>query len=489
MAAIINFGGNDYVLRDQLVLQQISEFNTAIRQGAASNDDRNLASFLSFEDARAGIGTIYGQVREDPDKIADNDGLVTHKMNQMILPPLAYERVWGPPATPEVGPVLDEDYLGGMFYEDPQTLVSTARQLLFAWNHRIWRAGAGSTTEFVYWTANANNVYADTSHITQMLRYVSPVDGESKLYFAGAVNATGIAETVRYAADSTFGSQPTAVTGITAEMLFTYDGKLWAGGNNLLSWSIDPTDSTAWNPALANGAWPYSWKFIGVFPFGDFNFWPYVLMDYNGNAHIAVIDLDAYMVIPLALGLSGITAAFLHQGKICIIHTNGTEVTMIDPKTLQQFPMDWNARSRDGFTTTRKGIARAGTSHPDGVVIAATNQNAAGEQTSQLFQHRGTGWHPYGRVSSAPRTPIAVEYSTATVTTGVIAIGGGLDPVTYDASDTYVVPTGITELDVDVQGAQGGAGQTALAGGRGGRVQARLTVTPGESLLIRPGGA
>jgi hypothetical protein len=59
------------------------------------------------------------------------------------------------------------------------------------------------------------------------------------------------------------------------------------------------------------------------------------------------------------------------------------------------------------------------------------------------------------------------------------------------AEQQWVVPAGVTSIDVDVRGAQGGgapAGDPNTSGGLGGRVQTTLTVTPGETLYIYVGG-
>jgi gliding motility-associated-like protein len=61
------------------------------------------------------------------------------------------------------------------------------------------------------------------------------------------------------------------------------------------------------------------------------------------------------------------------------------------------------------------------------------------------------------------------------------------------AVQTWVVPPGVTSIDVDAQGAQGGNGGPTTPGGNGiggagGRVQATLDVTPGETLYIYIGG-
>jgi|GEM_PF-6670225 len=65
--------------------------------------------------------------------------------------------------------------------------------------------------------------------------------------------------------------------------------------------------------------------------------------------------------------------------------------------------------------------------------------------------------------------------------------------VTFDfvgSSQTWVVPANVTSITVDVRGAQGGGnGSNPNAqGGKGGRVQTTLAVTPGEMLVIYVGG-
>jgi hypothetical protein len=57
------------------------------------------------------------------------------------------------------------------------------------------------------------------------------------------------------------------------------------------------------------------------------------------------------------------------------------------------------------------------------------------------------------------------------------------------AAQTFTVPAGVTQLTISAFGAQGGAGALgAPAGGLGGSVSAKITVTPGEILTINVGG-
>lgn len=143
---------------------------------------------------------------------------------------------------------------------------------------------------------------------------------------------------------------------------------------------------------------------IGVLPFGEQSFWPYVLANYRQSGYsfrpsttrLAVLDLDAARTIPISLGLSDINDAFVHQGKICLIHDNGRAVTLFDPKSFTQMNLDWGAESRDGFLSPRPYLARFGISHPAGIVIAAEQATT----DTQLFLHKGGGWIPYGQLTS-----------------------------------------------------------------------------------------
>lgn len=83
---------------------------------------------------------------------------------------------------------------------------------------------------------------------------------------------------------------------------------------------------------------------------------------------------------------------------------------------------------------------------------------------------------------------------TATID-GILAIvsrrrSGGTSSVTFSdtgAEQTWVVPAGVTSITVDVKGAAGSGGGSRGAAGRGGRVQATIPVTPGETLRIYVG--
>ncbi len=65
----------------------------------------------------------------------------------------------------------------------------------------------------------------------------------------------------------------------------------------------------------------------------------------------------------------------------------------------------------------------------------------------------------------------------------------GSQSFTFTGSQqTFVVPGGVSTITVVAYGAQGGVGQKSGAAGKGGRVQANLAVTPGQTLYLNVGG-
>ncbi len=70
--------------------------------------------------------------------------------------------------------------------------------------------------------------------------------------------------------------------------------------------------------------------------------------------------------------------------------------------------------------------------------------------------------------------------------------GSGSQSFSYTgAAQSFTVPSGVTSITFDIQGAQGGGGYSAPLAipGLGGRVQGMITTTPGEVLQINVGGA
>ncbi|MTA69734.1 MAG: hypothetical protein F2956_07535, partial [Actinobacteria bacterium] len=79
-------------------------------------------------------------------------------------------------------------------------------------------------------------------------------------------------------------------------------------------------------------------------------------------------------------------------------------------------------------------------------------------------------------------TPVSGDVSATptTLTTNTYAANGTVRP--------YLVPPGVSWLQVDAIGGQGGTGASGL-GGKGGRLQGAIPVTPGETLYLYVGGS
>lgn len=56
------------------------------------------------------------------------------------------------------------------------------------------------------------------------------------------------------------------------------------------------------------------------------------------------------------------------------------------------------------------------------------------------------------------------------------------------AAETFTVPAGVTSVNVEAYGAEGGVSYVSQPGGKGGRVQVTLPVTSGEALTVAVGG-
>jgi hypothetical protein len=78
-------------------------------------------------------------------------------------------------------------------------------------------------------------------------------------------------------------------------------------------------------------------------------------------------------------------------------------------------------------------------------------------------------------------------YSTYAMT--ILSCSGPSTTFGYTGSvQSYAIPSGVTSVGVDLAGAGGGNGDCWIIGGKGGRVQCNLAVTPGEVLYFYVGG-
>ena len=139
-----------------------------------------------------------------------------------------------------------------------------------------------------------------------------------------------------------------------------------------------------------------------------------------------------------------------------------------------------------------------GTPPPPSSATANPSNFCAGAtvQLSAISSGGGVTWFtaPTGGVSIgssasganfAVTPPGTTTYYAETVTGSV----SGSQTFAYTgAQQTFVVPAGVTSVDVDATGGKGGDGTTGV-GGNGGRIQTTITVTPGQTMYVYVGGA
>jgi Glycine rich protein/Abnormal spindle-like microcephaly-assoc'd, ASPM-SPD-2-Hydin len=84
---------------------------------------------------------------------------------------------------------------------------------------------------------------------------------------------------------------------------------------------------------------------------------------------------------------------------------------------------------------------------------------------------------------------VAASVATAAVAAGAFPAMAVATGFSYTGSEAYyVVPSGVTEVQVTAQGAAGGGGCTGTVGGRGAQVSADFAVSPGSVLDVEVGG-
>ena len=83
--------------------------------------------------------------------------------------------------------------------------------------------------------------------------------------------------------------------------------------------------------------------------------------------------------------------------------------------------------------------------------------------------------------------------STLIVCLGFVLSTTGLAQTTVynytGAFDTYVVPAGVSSINIEALGAQGASADASYSGGLGASMSGDFSVTPGETLIIVVGGA
>ncbi|MCX6516519.1 MAG: S8 family serine peptidase, partial [Actinobacteria bacterium] len=195
----------------------------------------------------------------------------------------------------------------------------------------------------------------------------------------------------------------------------------------------------------------------------------------------------------------GATTSFTHSGNPIAISSKAMTTTVATLTT-----------STDHGLVAGQEVAVTGVDETfNGIFVVAS------VPTTKTFTYAVSG----APVSSTPVTPtglvqrtnnlilgqnyyykIAAMYTDGTQTCGSLCLSSFSSASTvigrfgvqtsFDFNDgvsTYKVPSGVTQIQVDAQGAQG-YGISTFAGGKGGRVQASVPVTPGETLFVYVGG-
>ena len=148
-------------------------------------------------------------------------------------------------------------------------------------------------------------------------------------------------------------------------------------------------------------------------------------------------------------------------------------------------------------TSARVPVQVATTPIPNPTVAAA---NLTCGDTA-LLQATGTGFFNWysastgGTLLQGNSANYSIPFVTDSMTVWVEALStanpGGTVNFSYTGgTQTWVVPAGVYSVVVDAKGAQGGTPScnSGSTGGNGGRVQASLAVTPGQTLYINIGG-
>jgi hypothetical protein len=126
------------------------------------------------------------------------------------------------------------------------------------------------------------------------------------------------------------------------------------------------------------------------------------------------------------------------------------------------------------------------------VVSGATTINCGATTTLTSSSGNNTAW--YTAAAGGNLLGTGSTYTTTSLAAGTTiyatqaTINQGSQTFNYTGSQqSWTVPAGVTSINVDVQGAQGGQTSYGTAG-RGGRTQATIPVTPGSTLYINVGG-
>ncbi len=152
---------------------------------------------------------------------------------------------------------------------------------------------------------------------------------------------------------------------------------------------------------------------------------------------------------------------------------NGSEIILQTADQAYPGLVSVGTQTFAGAKTFVDGVSVGSSSSTDGVlrILNGTNSFVASLQATSL---------------TANRTYELPDSSGAVVLTAGTATGGSQNFNYTGSQQTFVVPAGITELNIRAAGASGGS--TGSSGGTGANIESSIPVTPGETLYIYVGG-
>lgn len=195
----------------------------------------------------------------------------------------------------------------------------------------------------------------------------------------------------------------------------------------------------------------------------------------------------------------GSTTSFTHSGTPIAITTKAMTATVATLTTStdhglavgQEVAVTGVDSTFNGtFTVASVPTTKTFTYALTGAAVTSTAVTPSGlvQRTNNLILGQNYYYKIAAIYTDMTQACTTVCLSSYTPTSTVVGRFGSTQSFAFnDGTHTYKVPAGVTQIQVDAQGAQGGS-SSIMNGGKGGRVQASVPVIPGETLFIYVGG-
>lgn len=269
---------------------------------------------------------------------------------------------------------------------------------------------------------------------------------------------------------TTTGSDVISSAGVYAPELVADDGFLYllGGYDNSTSSFLDSVEYAPINSDGTLGTWQTASSFTA------------------GRDMFGAVAYDGYLYV-IDGAISGGVASDTQYALICTGSNNGvggcgatagSVGTWQTTSSLASSRYAFRALAYDGYIYALggKGGTAAVSSEVEVAQINGDGSLGAWSETTGL---------PAGRTDFG-----AIAYDGYLYALGGLESGQQSQTFSYTGgSQTYVVPSGVTSVNVTLVGASGGAGQNGGTGGNGGSVSGTLSVTPGEQLTVLVGGS